>query len=122
MSGERDKTEILVLEEFEDWFVGLDDPDASAVARVIGLLEVKGTTLGFPYCSAIRGARYAIRELRAQSRGEPLRVFYAFDPKRQAVLILGGNKAGNKRFYEQEVPRAERLWERYLAEDDGERQ
>ena len=45
-----------------------------------------------------------------------MRVFYAFDPRRNAVLLLGGNKAGNKRFYRELVPRAEAIWERYLEE------
>lgn len=51
-----------------------------------------------------------------QSKGKPLRVFYAFDPRRQAVLLLGGDKTGDKRFYKAFVPKAERIWEGYLAE------
>jgi hypothetical protein len=43
-------------------------------------------------------------------------VFYAFDPERQAVLLLGGDKTGHDRLYEQNVPRAEAIWERYLAD------
>ena len=46
---------------------------------------------------------------------EPLRVFYAFDPKRQAVLILGGDKTGDDRFYETMIPRCERIWKEYLG-------
>lgn len=49
--------------------------------------------------SAIKGSRFAMRELRIQHAGQPYRVFYAFDPKRQAVLLIGGNKGGNDRFY-----------------------
>lgn len=95
---------------------GLDDSDATAVARVVGLLEAKGTGLGFPYTSAITGWHYPIRELRVQSGGKPLRVFYAFDPKRQAVLLLGGDKIGDNRFYVRLIPRVESLWETYLKE------
>jgi len=108
--------EVVVTAEFEGWFLGLDDPDAEAVVRVVGLLEAVGVALGHPYSSAVRGSRYALRELRVQSGGRPLRVFYAFDPKRQAVLLLGGDKTGDDRFYEEHVPRAERLWEEYLEE------
>jgi len=78
------------------------------------LLEARGISLGFPYASAIIGSQHPLRELRIQSKGRPLRVFYAFDPKRQAVLLLGGDKTGNDRFYETEVPRAEKLWVEYL--------
>ncbi len=51
-----------------------------------------------------------------QSGGRPLRILYAFDPKRQAALLVGGDKTGKDRFYEQMIPRAERLWQEYLAE------
>ena len=80
------------------------------------LLEELGTSLGFPYSSGIQRTRHPLRELRIQHRRRPLRVFYAFDPERQAVLLLGGDKAGNPRFYEELVPRAEAIWERYLRE------
>ncbi len=51
-----------------------------------------------------------MRELRIQSRGRPLRVFYAFDPLRQAVLLLGGDKTGDNRFYVSMIPRVEAIW------------
>jgi hypothetical protein len=107
---------IVGTEEFEVWFLGLDDADGRAVVRVVGLLEEKGTALGFPFSSAIEGSRYSLRELRAQSGGRPLRVFYAFEPRRQAVLLLGGDKTGDDRFYDRIVPKAERIWAHYLRE------
>ncbi len=106
--------EVLGTAEFEEWFLGLSGPDARAVVRGVGLLEAKGPALGFPYCSALEGCRHALRELRVQSSGRPLRIVYAFDPKRQAVLILGGDKTGDDRFYSRMVPKAEAIWERYL--------
>lgn len=78
-------------------------------------LEAKGVTLGAPQSSAVRGAHFALRELRIQHGGRPLRVLYAFDPLRQAVLILGGDKTGDDRFYREMVPLAERIWRDYLA-------
>jgi hypothetical protein len=90
--------------------------DPVAVARVVDMLEIQGPTLPFPYSSAIKGAKFALRELRVQSRARPIRVFYAFDPVRQAVLLLGGDKTGNDRFYETMIPRAERILTRYLQE------
>ena len=106
--------EVFGTDEFEDWFLGLNKSDTAAVIRVVGLLEVKGTDLGFPYTSSITGSRYPLRELRIQSGGKPLRVFYAFDPARQAVLLLGGDKTGDKRFYVKMIPIVEALWEDYL--------
>ncbi len=107
---------VIGSDEFDEWFQSLDESDTDAVARVVDLLEMQGPTLPFPYSSAIKGSRLALRELRVQSRGRPLRVFYAFDPVRQAVLLLGGDKTGDDRFYETMVPQAERIFARYLQE------
>jgi hypothetical protein len=54
--------------------------------------------------------------LRSRSTSAPLRIFYAFDPARDAVLIIGGNKKGDDRFYERMIPLAEQIWEQYLRE------
>ena len=108
--------EVIGSDEFDEWFQSLDDAATDAVARVVDMLEMQGPMLPFPYSSAIKGSRLALRELRVQSQGRPLRVFYAFDPVRQAVLLLGGDKTGNDRFYEIIVPQAERIFRRYLQE------
>jgi hypothetical protein len=108
--------DVVGTDEFEAWFEELDGPDTDAVARVVDMLEMQGPTLPFPYSSAIKGASIALRELRVQSRGRPFRVFYAFDPVRQAVLIIGGDKTGDDRFYERMVPLSERIWAQYLKE------
>jgi hypothetical protein len=108
--------EVVITGEFRDWYDALDASDQESVRRVVNLLEHRGVRLGEPHSSAIIGSRHALRELRIQSRGRPIRVFHAFDPQRQAVLLIAGNKAGDDRFYEVFVPRAERIWEEYLAE------
>jgi len=112
--------EVVATDEFKDWYEDLarqtDRMDLKSVTFAVGLLEAKGVSLGHPYSSAIKGTKHPIRELRVQSGGRALRVFYAFDPRRQAVLLLGGDKTGDDRFYETFVPRAERVWEQYLAE------
>ena len=79
-------------------------------------LEQMDIALPYPHSSEIRGSAHALRELRVNAGHSPLRVFYAFDPRRNAVLLLGGNKAGRKRFYRQIVPRVERIWEQYLED------
>jgi hypothetical protein len=55
-----------------------------------------------------------MKELRIQYQGEPWRILFAFDPQRQAILLVGGNKTGNKRWYEENLPIAERRYELYL--------
>lgn len=109
-------TEVIVTDEFEAWYNSLGEQDSDAVYRAVGILEVFGVTLGYPNSSAIEGSRYSIRELRVQSGGRPLRILYAFDPKRQAVLLVGGDKTGKDRFYEEVIPKAEWLLEGYLAD------
>jgi len=107
-------TEVLVLDEFTEWYQALDEGDSQAVVRAVTRLEKLGVTLAYPHSSAIKGSSIAMRELRVQSGGRPIRILYAFDPERQAVLILGGDKTGDDRFYEREVPKAERLYAEYL--------
>jgi len=106
--------EVVATDEFVTWYDGLDEPASEDVDVVVDLLEHLGVNLGFPRSSAIEGASCALRELRVQSQGRPIRVFYAFDPKRQAVLLIGGDKTGDGRFYKTMIPIAERIWKEYL--------
>ncbi len=112
----RSMGEVVTTDEFRDWFRELDDRDAGAVARGVDRLEMLGVGLPYPFSSALVGSRYALRELRVQSGGRPLRVFYIFDPRRDAVLLIGGDKTGDDRFYERLIPEAERLWETFQKE------
>jgi hypothetical protein len=110
--------DVITTDEFAVWFDSLNEDDTKAVIRVVDLLAARGVSLPFPYSSDIKGSKYALRELRVQSRGKPLRILYAFDPTRQAVLLLGADKTGlsDKEFYATYVPQAESLWEEYLRE------
>jgi len=57
-----------------------------------------------------------MREPRVQSGGKPLRIFYAFDPERIALLLIGGGKTGDDRFYERMIPIADGLYDEHLKE------
>jgi len=57
-----------------------------------------------------------MREPRVQSGGRPIRVFYAFDPRRSAILLIGGDKTGDNRFYERMIPIADALYDTYIKE------
>lgn len=111
-----DVSTVFASDEFSEWFDRLDEPGRMDVARTVDQLEIKGVALGFPLSSAIRGTEFPFRELRVQSKGRPLRVIYAFDPGRDAYLIIGGDKTGDDRFYERIVREAERIWTDYLNE------
>ena len=108
--------EVVATDEFIAWYVDLADGDAEAVTEAVDVLQSMGLGLGYPQASAIKGSKYALRELRIQSSGRPLRVVYAFDPRRNAVLIIGGDKTGDGRFYERIIRTAEAIWKQYLEE------
>jgi hypothetical protein len=79
-----------------------------------------GPTLGRPLVDRLKGARiHHLKELRPGSRGRAeIRIIFAFDPARSALLLLGGDKAGNwQRWYRDNMPLAEQLYLDYTAED-----
>lgn len=79
------------------------------LAASVGLLERKGPHLGYPYSPGVSGSRHGhMRELRIQHAGHPYRVLFSFDPRRTAILLIGGDKTGNARWYAEHVPVADR--------------
>ena len=84
--------EVEYTDEFGDWWAGLTETQQDRVAATVRLLGARGPSLPFPHSSGVKGSRHDhMRELRVQSRGNPLRVFYAFDPRRTAILLIGGD-------------------------------
>lgn len=109
--------EVEYTDEFGAWWRDLPEGQQNAVAARVELLMEHGPTLPHPFSSDVRGSRHGVmRELRAQSAGRPIRVFYAFDPRRTSILLIGGDKTGNDRFYEESVPVADELYDEHLAE------
>jgi len=107
--------EVEYTDEFGAWWNGLNEAEQEDVAAVVELLEQKGPQLPFPYCSGINGSKHAhMRELRIQHAGRPYRTLYAFDPRRMAILLIGGDKTGNDRWYEENVPLADKLYDEHL--------
>lgn len=107
--------EVEFTDEFGRWWDTLDEPVHVSIDAVVRLLEARGPQLPFPYSSAINGSRHGhMRELRIQHRGEPYRILYAFDPRRTAILLIGGNKTGDDRWYEKTVPVADELYDEHL--------
>jgi len=104
-------------DEFGRWWEDLNEEEQEDIAAYVGLLEQRGPHLDYPYSSKIVGSRFEkMRELRPQHKGRPYRVFYAFDPRRAAILLIGGDKTGDDRFYERMIPLADRIYEQHLAE------
>lgn len=108
---------VEYTDEFGDWWAELTEAEQDDTAAIVELLEELGPRLPFPHSSGIEGSRHNhMRELRIQSGGHPIRVFYAFDPRRNAILLIGGDKTGDKRFYEKYVPLADKLYDEHLEE------
>jgi hypothetical protein len=109
--------QVIHSELFEKWWYSLNIPEKESVTTVIELLEMHGVNLGFPFSSKINESKLKtkhMRELRIQHKGSPYRILYAFDPKQQAVLLLGGDKTGDKRWYKMNVPLADKIYQEYL--------
>jgi hypothetical protein len=106
---------VEVTDYFEAWWTDLTEAEQEDVAAVVELLESRGPQLPHPFSSGIRGSKHShMRELRIQHRGRPYRVLYASDPRRTAILLLGGDKAGQDDWYEKYVPIADRLYDEYI--------
>ena len=115
--------EVEFTDEFGHWWDGLTTGEQAAITATVELLENRGPHLPYPHSSGIQGSRHTnMRELRIQHGGRPYRILYAFDPRRVAILLIGGQKTGDDRWYRRYVPVADRLYDAHLAELDRERE
>ena len=114
--------DVEFSDEFGEWWEGLSPAEQKSVDFTVSLLQELGPTLRMPHSSGVETSRHAhMRELRIQHEGRPYRVLYAFDPRRTAILLIGGAKAGRDRWYEEYVPRADAIYDRHVGElDKGE--
>ena len=114
--------EVEYTDEFADWWEELDESEQESVAAVVDLLEEHGPHLSFPHSSKIKGSKHGnMRELRIQRCGDPYRVLYAFNPLRNAILLIGGNKKGDDDWYADNIPVADRLYDEHLTELESEK-
>ncbi len=87
------------------------------VAAHVNLLKQYGSTLGRPRVDSIKGSNFSnMKELRVQWKGQPWRILFAFDPKRRSILLVGGNKQGDKRWYQKNIPIADARFEKHLKQ------
>ena len=109
----------------EDWLDGLDDETVAHIFAALEVLEAEGPALGRPLVDTIKGTTYSnLKELRPASSGSTVvRILFAFDPKRNAIMLLGGDKSegrsANRKWsgwYKQAIPAAEEIYEKHLRE------
>lgn len=109
--------EVEYTDELGAWWGDLSEKEQEDIAVVVGLLEEKGPMLPFPYSSDVSSSKHGqMRELRVQHEGLPYRILYAFDPRRTALLLIGGDKTGNDRWYDEFVPIADKLYDQHIEE------
>jgi hypothetical protein len=107
---------VEYTDQFEAWWDALTEDEQVSIAGVVGALEEAGPMLRRPYVGTIDESRHAnMKELIVQHEGEPYRILFAFDPRRAAILLIGGNKTGDARWYDRMIPVADDLYDEHLA-------
>jgi len=107
--------EPLYDDDFAIWLRTLSRPQISSILKIAGLLREYGPSLKRPHVGKIAGSEFAnMKELRVQISGEPWRVLFAFDPNRSPILLVGGVKTGDDRWYKTHVPIADARYRRHL--------
>lgn len=106
--------EVEGTDEFASWFRDLDEEQRKAVVAAVDILAEVGPTLSRPLADTLSGSRIAnLKELRVMR--DAIRILFVFDPRRTAILLLGGSKAGLwTTWYEWAIPEAERLYRDHL--------
>ncbi|MFT3799199.1 type II toxin-antitoxin system RelE/ParE family toxin [Microbacterium sp.] len=113
--------DVRLWEDVESWVLGLDDVTYNLVAAAITRLESEGPALGRPTADRIKGSRHHnMKELRPGSAGRSeIRILFAFDPKRRAILLIAGDKAGRwKQWYDQNIPIADDRFDEWLTVEE----
>ncbi len=109
--------EVEFTDEFGQWWHDLDEDEQESLAASVELLSTLGPYLSRPHADTVKDSRHGnMKELRTQHQGRPIRTFFAFDPRRCAILLIGGDKTGDKRFYDRMIPEADRLYDDHLRE------
>jgi hypothetical protein len=92
---------VATTKEFDDWFEELSEDGRAEVIAKVQLLKLFGPELRRPHADTLNGSKHAnMKELRADTKDQVLRIAFAFDPARAAILLVGGDKSGvgQKRF------------------------
>jgi len=109
---------VLIMPACEGWLSSLSSTDRVGILQDAKLLAEFGPQLGRPHVDHIKGSKYAnMKELRSRFDGHQYRTLFAFDPKQQAVLLIGGDKVGQDqaRFYKTLIKQADATYERHLT-------
>lgn len=107
--------QVKECEAYTSWFETHSSELQDEILAKVGVLRREGPGLGRPVVDTLEGSEYSnMKELRVQYQGEPWRILFAFDPGREAILLLGGNKTGNDQWYEENIPIADKRYAEHL--------
>jgi len=110
---------VATTEVFDGWFTELGDEVKVEVIAKVELLRQLGPGLGRPHADTLNGSKHSnMKELRADADKQILRIAFAFDPARTAILLVAGAKQGKnqKRFYRQLIAKADELFDAHLKQ------
>jgi hypothetical protein len=106
---------VNVSDEFANWFSEQEEALQNSITAMVNLLVEQGPNLRRPYADTLKGSKISnLKELRVQHKGDPYRILFAFDPKREALLLVGGDKTGDKRWYDKLIPIADKIFKTHL--------
>ncbi|MFM7136911.1 MAG: type II toxin-antitoxin system RelE/ParE family toxin [Planctomycetota bacterium] len=109
---------VATTDIFDEWFRTLGDEERAEIEAKVNLLELFGPALGRPHADTLNGSTYPnMKELRADIADQTLRIAFAFDPERAAILLVGGDKRGQSQhlFYRQLIAKADILYAEHLT-------
>lgn len=115
---------VATTDAFDEWFTELEEAAQVEVIAKVELLKTFGPALSRPHADTLKNSRFAnMKELRATTGRAVLRVAFAFDPARQAILLVGGNKGGvqERQFYRALIEKADRLFAEHLDQLESRR-
>jgi hypothetical protein len=106
--------QVEYTDQFEQWWNQLSMEEQAAIDVTVEVLQARGPGLGRPFVDTVKGSRHTnMKELRP--RGGFIRILFAFDPRRMAILLVGGDKRGRwNAWYEEMIPLADRLFDEHL--------
>ena len=109
---------IATHDAFDPEYDALPEPVQDELLAIMQLLATYGPQLGRPHADTLAGSRHAnMKELRFKAADGVWRVAFAFDPERQAILLVAGDKSGvaQKRFYKVLITTADKRFDDHLA-------
>ena len=109
---------VATTSTFDGWFTELGEAEKAEIIAKVELVKLLGPQLSRPHADTLNGSKHTnMKELRADTADCVMRIAFALDPDRAAILLLGGDKSGvnQKRFYKQLIAKADELYNAHVA-------